>query len=186
MDQLNKDQLNDSDTVVSTLRQIIRAIDLQSKKLTKRYGITGPQLIVLKEIHKGSDRPISVIAREVSLSQATVTSILDRLEQQGFAQRHRSSQDKRKVNILLTEKSQKILNTNPSLFQDEFTDEFEKLAEWEKHMILSSLKRLVTMLNAEKIVSPPVLVSGPIAASSQDVERFLNDDQQENHGSTKL
>ncbi|QEN08097.1 MarR family transcriptional regulator [Oceanispirochaeta crateris] len=175
------DQLNNADTVVSTLRQIIRVIDLQSKKLTKRYGITGPQLIVLKEIYKGADRPISTIAREVSLSQATVTSILDRLEQQGFAHRQRSSQDKRKVNILLTEKSQKILDTNPSLFQEEFTEEFEKLADWEKNMILSSLQRLVTMLNGEKLKSPPVLVSGPLSASSQDVERFLGEEITEKH-----
>lgn len=175
---------NNSDIVVSTLRQIIRAIDLQSKKLTKRYGLTGPQLIVLKEIHKGSDRPISAIAKEVSLSQATVTSILDRLEQQGFATRQRSSLDKRKVNILLTEKSEKILDTNPSLLQEEFTDEFEKLEEWEKNMIISSLQRMASMLNAEKIISPPLLVSGPIAATSQEVKRFMDEDSPANSGST--
>ncbi|MBF9014655.1 MULTISPECIES: MarR family winged helix-turn-helix transcriptional regulator [unclassified Oceanispirochaeta] len=171
---------NNSDIVVSTLRQIIRAIDLQSKKLSKRYGLTGPQLIVLKEIHKGSDRPISAIAKEVSLSQATVTSILDRLEQQGFATRQRSSLDKRKVNILLTEKSEKILDTNPSLLQEEFTDEFEKLEEWEKNMIISSLQRMASMLNAEKIISPPLLVSGPIAATSQEVYRFMDEDSSSN------
>jgi DNA-binding MarR family transcriptional regulator len=175
---------NNSDIVVSTLRQIIRAIDLQSKKLTKRYGLTGPQLIVLKEIYKGSDRPISAIAKEVSLSQATVTSILDRLEQQGFATRQRSSLDKRKVNILLTEKSETILDTNPSLLQEEFTDEFEKLEEWEKNMIISSLQRMASMLNAEKIISPPLLVSGPIAATSQEVNRFMDEDSPANSGAS--
>ncbi|MDA3957039.1 MarR family winged helix-turn-helix transcriptional regulator [Oceanispirochaeta sp.] len=179
------EEQNKSDIVVSTLRQIIRSIDLQSKKLTKRYGITGPQLIVLKEIHKSSDRPISAIAREVSLSQATVTSILDRLEQQGFAQRERSSQDKRKVKILLTEKSKMILDTNPSLFQEEFTDEFETLEEWEKHMIISSLQRMATMLKAEKIDSSPVLYSGPLSASSLEVDRFLDDILPENDGVIK-
>ena len=176
---------NNSDIVVSTLRQIIRAIDLQSKKLTKRYGLTGPQLIVLKEIHKGSDRPISAIAKEVSLSQATVTSILDRLEQQGFATRQRSSQDKRKVNIILTEKSEMILDTNPSLLQEEFTDQFEQLEEWEKNMMISSLQRMASMLNAEKIDSPPLLVSGPIAATSQEVKRFMDEDSSLNRGSTQ-
>ena len=91
-----------AEEVVITLRQIIRAVDLQSKKLAKKYGLTGPQLIVLKEIQKSPDRPISEISRHISLSQATVTSILDRLEQQGFAQRQRSAKDKRKVNIYLT------------------------------------------------------------------------------------
>ena len=170
------DKRTNSDIVISTLRQIIRSIDLQSKKLTKKYGLTGPQLIVMKEIFNNSDKPISAIARNVSLSQATVTSILDRLEQQGYAKRQRNSEDKRKVNIMLTDKAKIILNSNPSLLQEEFTEEFEKLKEWEKHMLLSSLQRLASMLNAEKIESPPVLVSGPIAASSQDVSRFLEEE----------
>jgi DNA-binding MarR family transcriptional regulator len=179
------DQQNYSEMVISTLRQIIRAIDLQSKKLTKRYGLTGPQLIVLKEIHRGSDRPISAIAREVSLSQATVTSILDRLEQQGFAIRHRSSEDKRKVNIQLTEKTEEILRTNPSLFQEKFTQGFEKLEEWEKHTIISSLQRLATMMNVEKIESTPVLDSDPIVASPHGVDRFFSEESHEGTETTE-
>ncbi len=47
-----------SDSVLSTLRQIIRAIDLQSRQLAKKYGLTGPQLIILKEIYKSPNNPI--------------------------------------------------------------------------------------------------------------------------------
>ena len=140
-----------SEEVVAAIRQIIRAMDLQSKKLTKRYGLTGPQLIVLKEIYKYPGKKLSEIARQVSLSQATVTSILDRLEQQGFAERHRVSSDKRKVNIILKEKALEILKGNPSLFQEDFSDKFEQLADWEKSMILASLQRLGVMLYAVNI-----------------------------------
>ncbi len=168
-----------SDSVMSTLRQIIRAIDLQSKQLTKKYGLTGPQLIILKEAAKSPNKPISEIAKKVSLSQATVTSILDRLCQQGFSVRQRSEQDKRKVNIYLTEKAHEVLERNPSLLQDNFTEQFDKLEEWEKNMLLSSLQRLANMMDASKIQSPPVLVSGPLAASSQEVNRFLEEDPQQ-------
>ncbi len=172
------DLQDSSDTVVATIRQIIRAVDLQSKKLTKKYGLTGPQLIVLKEIRKGNERPISEIARQVSLSQATVTSILDRLEQQGFAVRRRSTSDKRKVNIELTDKALSILDSNPSMLQEEFTDRFEKLEDWEKSMIISSLQRLSSMLEAENINAPPVLTTGPIAASTLEVKRYLEEDHE--------
>ncbi len=164
-----------TDLVVSTLRQIIRAIDLQSKKLVKLYGLTGPQLLVLKEINKTPDQPISLIARNVSLSQATVTSILNRLEQQDFAKRVRSLNDKRKVNIILTEKSYNILNGNPSLLQETFTNKFEKLEDWERNMILSNLQRLASMMNAGDINSPPVLVTGPIDATSKEVKDYLDE-----------
>lgn len=164
-----------SDSVLSTLRQIIRAIDLQSKKLTKKYGLTGPQLIILKEIYSSPNLPISEISKSVSLSQATVTSILDRLCQQGFSIRQRSEKDKRKVNICLTEKAIEVLKNNPSVLQDEFSAQFSTLEDWEKNMLLSSLQRLAGMMDASKLESPPVLVSGPLAASSQEVKRYLEE-----------
>lgn len=168
-----------SDSVVSTLRQIIRAIDLQSKKLTKKYGLTGPQLIVLKEIDKSPSRPISEIAKNVSLSQATVTSILDRLGHQGFTIRQRSVQDKRKVSIVLTDKAKEILKLNPSLLQEEFTEQFSKLEDWEKNMLLASLQRLAGMMDASKIETQPILASGPLSATPLEVNEYLKDENSE-------
>lgn len=142
---------NDSvEAVLTALRQIIREIELQSKRLIKKCGLTGPQLIVMKEIKKTPDKPISEIARHISLSQATVTSILDRLEQQGFVKRYRSEKDKRKVNLILTEKSENLLQNDPSLLQEEFSSRFDTFEEWEKNMILSSLQRLAKMMGEEE------------------------------------
>ena len=69
-----------SEEVLITLRKIIRAIDIHSRYLVKQYGLTGPQLLVLKEILRLKETHISVIAERISLSQPTVTDILDRLE----------------------------------------------------------------------------------------------------------
>jgi len=160
MNRNNESENQDpTEAVVSTLRQIIRATDLQSKQLTKKYGLTGPQLILLKEIYKAPEKQISEIAQKVCLSQATVTSILDRLEQQGFAERHRSEIDKRRVYIRLSPKAEDILKSNPSLLKEEFTDRFSKLADWEKNMILSSLQRLASMMNDKDVQLPPLLAS---------------------------
>ena len=106
---------SNSDTILSTLRQIIRAIDLHSKSLTKRYGLTGPQLLVLKELHNQEDLTVGAVARNISLSQATVTIILDRLEKLEFVRRIRNTQDKRKVNISLSDKAKQVLDSNPNL-----------------------------------------------------------------------
>ncbi len=167
---------NSTNEVVTTLRQIIRAIDLQSKKLVKKYGLTLPQLILLKEIKENPEQPISKISKQVSLSQATVTSILNRLEKQGFAIRERGKEDKRKVYTYLTEKAETILKNKPQLLQDSFSREFEKLEEWEKNMILSALQRLSFMLNADDIESPAILTSGPMEASPAEVKSFLEDE----------
>jgi len=166
---------SDSDMILATIRQIIRAVDLQSKNLVKKYGLTGPQLLLLKEISSDSRQSVSELARNISLSQATVTSILDRLEKQGFLKRYRHNSDKRKVYLELSEKAELVLNKNPSLLQEVFTERFDELEEWEKLLLISSLKRVASMMSAESIKSPPVLTSGPLNASNIDVQNYLGE-----------
>jgi len=169
--------VDSSEQILATLRQIIRAIDLHSKSLAKKYGLTGPQLLILKEFHRDNEQTVGKVAANVSLSQATVTSILDRLEKQGFVSRIRSSLDKRKVYIRLEEKSLKVLETKPDLLQEEFTSQFEDLEDWEQLLLLSSLKRIATMMNVAHIKSPPVLTSGPIEATSQEMSAYLEEEK---------
>jgi DNA-binding MarR family transcriptional regulator len=140
--------------VLVTLRRIIRAIDMHSKKLGKEYGLTGPQLMVLKEIRSGSDITIGHVAKKVSLSQATVTNIIDRLESRDMVTRERSTQDKRRVIVRTTGKADLILDSNPSVLQVDFINSFQTLETWEQNLILSSLQRIATMMGAEHISIP--------------------------------
>jgi DNA-binding MarR family transcriptional regulator len=141
--------------VLVTLRQIIRATDMHSKQLVKRYGLTAPQLMVLKEIMADEDINIGKVAKKVSLSQATVTNIIDRLEAREMVTRERSSEDKRRVMVRVTEKTRDILKHNPSVLQEEFLDKFKQLEEWEQNLILSSIQRIAKMMGAEDIKITP-------------------------------
>lgn len=141
--------------VLVTLRQIIRATDMHSKQLVKRYGLTAPQLMVLKEIMADEDINIGKVAKKVSLSQATVTNIIDRLEARGMVNRERSSEDKRRVMVRVTEKTRDILKHNPSVLQEEFLHKFKQLEEWEQNLILSSIQRIAKMMGAEDIKITP-------------------------------
>ncbi len=141
--------------ILVTLRQIIRAIDMHSKQLVKRYGLTAPQLMVLKEIMADQDINIGRVAKKVSLSQATVTNIIDRLEARDLVTRERSSQDKRRVIVRVTDKTREILKNNPSVLQEEFLCKFKELQNWEQNLILSSIQRIAKMMNAEDIEITP-------------------------------
>ena len=52
---------------------------MNSKKLAKRVGLTGQQLVILQEIYSLGEVTAGEIARAVSLSQATLTGILERM-----------------------------------------------------------------------------------------------------------
>ncbi|MCK4768270.1 MAG: MarR family transcriptional regulator, partial [Desulfobacula sp.] len=99
------------------LRKIIQAIDQHSISLKKKFGLTGPQLIILQSISTDDQISVTQLSKKVSLSQATVTDITKRLEKRGYITRERSLYDKRKTNIALAEKGKIILNTVPPLLQ---------------------------------------------------------------------
>jgi DNA-binding MarR family transcriptional regulator len=140
--------------VLKVLRKIIRAVDVQSKQLVKEYGLTGPQILILKELHTEKNVTVGEIAANVDLSQPTVTNILDRLENRGFISRSRSNVDKRRVNIKIEEKGLRILDMNPSLLQEHFVRRFKELPDWEQSAILSSLQRVAAMMDAADIEEP--------------------------------
>lgn len=167
-----------SEEVLTSLRQIIQAIDLHSKYLAKNYNLTGPQLLILRKIAHGRETSIGGIAKEVSLSQATVTSIIDRLEKLKYVQRKRSEKDKRRVIVTLTQRGMEKLKKNPSLLQEHFMTEFEKLQDWEQTLILSSIQRVASMMKARELVAKPVLTSGPISATAYDIIEFFNNESQ--------
>ncbi len=151
---------NQEQQVLISIRQIIRATDLYSKQLNKKVGLTAPQLLILQSIRELGAISISKLSAEVSLSQATVTTIIDRLEVRGLVSRHRSTKDKRVVHTTLTGEGEKMLNAAPKPLQDVFSHEFSGLQEWEKSMIVSALQRVAGMMNAEKIDASPMLHVG--------------------------
>ncbi|MDD9196111.1 MarR family transcriptional regulator [Aliivibrio sp. S3MY1] len=151
--------------VLVAIRQIIRAIDLQSKKLSKEYGLTGPQLILMRAIQSMHNVTIKELSKHTSVSQATTTTIIDRLEHNGYVQRIRSESDRRKVHANLTEKGKELLSKAPLSLQDNFVNKFHNLESWEQSLILSSMQRVSSMMNAEDIDAAPVLQLEGIAKS---------------------
>jgi len=147
------------DKVLIALRQIIRAIDLHSKRLERETGLTGPQLLVLRQIATQGELTAGVIAREISLSQPTVTSIIDRLERKGLLSRNRSQCDKRKVLLSMTQAGHDAVAKAPPLMQESFIRAFNRLDDWEQTLILSSLQRVSDMMNAADLDAAPLLDS---------------------------
>lgn len=149
--------MNEIEVALTALRRVIRAIDLHSKQLVKTASVTGPQLRLLQLIQKIPGASIKQLADEMSLSQATVTTIIDRLESREIVSRLRSQSDKRKVHLVLTTKGESILEAAPEVLQDAFIRRFEQLADWEKHMIIASIQRVAEMMDANEIDASPFL-----------------------------
>jgi DNA-binding MarR family transcriptional regulator len=153
-----------SDEVLVALRRVIRAIDIHSKKLAQQHGLTGPQALIIKEVIRQQSVSIGLLAKEISLSHATVTDIVKRLESRGLLLRQRSEQDRRQVFISATPAAKERMKHSIPLLQEKFIERFEKLAQWEQTQIVSSLEHISAMMDAEEIEASPILhIKAPTA-----------------------
>ncbi len=152
--------------ILSGLRRIMRVQDVYSRRLVQRFGLTGPQLAVLRELGERAETTPGQLAGTIRLSNATVTGILDRLAARGIVLRRRSSNDRRKVWVSLTDVGVELLSSSPSPFEARFLDEFAHLEGWEQSQLVASIQRLAALMECGVGHSVKVAREAAVAESS--------------------
>lgn len=149
------------------LRRILRASDLGNRQLATATGLTPSQLLVLKEIGERGETTPGQLAAALHFGQATITNILDRLEQGGLVTRQRGEQDKRRVHLTVTDAGHRAIEQAPDMLQARFAESFAALPSWEQAMILAGLDRLGDILGVGAKDAAPLLDSGAIDRASE-------------------
>lgn len=162
-----------ADRILRALRRVSRAIDLHSRRLASDHRLTGPQLVCLRHVAAHGPLPPGQLARLVSLSHATVTGILQRLELRGLVQRTPDDVDRRRVQVTLTEAGRGVVDAAPYPLQERFLRELAQLPHANQSIIATVLDQIVDMMHAEALDASPLLTTGPIDAAPEDVERLI-------------
>lgn len=167
--------LNERDTLTSfeqdiltSLRRIIRAVSLYSRQLLLRYDLTAPQLTCLRHLIRHGPRSAGGLAAGISLSQATLSGILARLEKKGLVERHRGEQDRRRVVVALTPAGRELATSVPQPLQERFARRLAQLPESRRQRIDSALKEVVELMEATRVDAAPVLA--PEASMDEEPE----------------
>ena len=147
--------------VLVSLRRIIRAVDIHSRRLFSTFHITVPQLMCLMAIVRNGPMNLKNLAATVALGQSTVNGIVDRLEARGLARRERSGADRRHVFVSATPEAVKLTRSAPPLLlQERLAHELQRLPEKEQSAIAASLERIVEMMGAGHLEPSPILSPG--------------------------
>ncbi|KQX19694.1 MULTISPECIES: MarR family winged helix-turn-helix transcriptional regulator [unclassified Sphingomonas] len=149
------------------LRRVLRASEIGSRRLANATGLTPSQWLVLREIDsRASSATPGAVAQALQFSQATITTIVDRLQELGFVGRQRSEKDKRQLILSILPAGKAALAEAPDLLQTSFTERFIGLPQWEQAMILAAVERLAMLMDAQHIDAAPLLDSGLIDRSA--------------------
>jgi DNA-binding MarR family transcriptional regulator len=151
-----------SEDIIVALRRVVRSIDMHSRSLLQSHGLTGPQALILAKLYASKALSAKELATALSLSQATITDILKRLDAKKFINRETDIDDRRVTRISLTKLGQEMHASAPPLLQHKFDQQFSQLKEWEQHLLISSLQRIAELMDSEAVDPSPALTTSLI------------------------
>lgn len=104
------------------LGKALQRVNQVSKSKLSPYGVTPVQYALLRRLWEKDGQFGYVLAEQLLLDSATITGIIDRLEQNGFIERRIDPQDRRNKLVFLTEKG-KSMEAPLNQKMDEMNDE---------------------------------------------------------------
>jgi DNA-binding MarR family transcriptional regulator len=103
MDFYRAEDYKPDDSVAYLMRRIIAVIGQGIERELEPTGLTNAQWIPLLKLYMGNASTVAELARVCELDAGSMTRLLDRLEAKQLCRRVRSSDDRRVVNLELTE-----------------------------------------------------------------------------------
>ena len=159
---LSPDAKPEVDAIVETIIYLYTESRRLTKGLASQFGLTGPQLTVIKLLESFDDLSLSSLSERIRAQNSTVTGIIDRMEREGLVRRERSTSDRRVVHIRLSEKGLKLARQIQVEPMEIFRGALLSLSQADLRdllRIMNKLQRYVrTQLPAE---------TGPVALASE-------------------
>ena len=147
--------------ILIQIRQIVRSVNLESKRIEKEYGISIPQLLCLnflneKESFQASHKEIKDFLK---LNASTVTGIISRLESKRLVARLPKGDDRRVGMISITAKGEQLLKDTPEPLHQQLSSKLKQLSPEALQKLQNSFEIIIDFLNIEDIDIAPIITA---------------------------
>jgi DNA-binding MarR family transcriptional regulator len=109
------DDYDPEQSVAYLMRRILAAASMEVERQLEPSGLTNAQWVPLFKLSMGSASTVAELARGCQLDTGGMTRLLDRLETKGLVRRVRSKEDRRVVNLELTDEGRAAAKTIPAV-----------------------------------------------------------------------
>jgi DNA-binding MarR family transcriptional regulator len=98
-----------ADAVAADLRPVLLRLARELRKETEQLGVTARQATLLWLVKRSPGLSLAELATEEGISPPAMSGHVDRLERAGLLERERSSDDRRRVGLRLTEDGERLM-----------------------------------------------------------------------------
>jgi DNA-binding MarR family transcriptional regulator len=132
-----------NDSVGYLMRRVLLALTQDTDKRLEPHGLTHAQWGPLFMIRKSGSATVAELARELQIDPGAMTRLLDRLESKGLCKRLRSTDDRRVVNVALTDEGRKAADKVPVALAEVMNAHLAGFSKAEWQQLKGFLRRML-------------------------------------------
>ena len=132
-----------NDSVGYLMRRVLVALTQDTDKRLEPHGLTHAQWGPLFMIRKSGSATVAELARELQIDPGAMTRLLDRLESKGLCKRLRSTDDRRVVNLALTDEGMKAADKVPVALAEVMNAHLAGFSKAEWQQLKGFLRRML-------------------------------------------
>jgi DNA-binding MarR family transcriptional regulator len=125
---------------------------LRSRDHAQPGELTHAQIRSIAALGREREMTVGQLARSAELKPATVTVLLDHLEEAGIVQRHRSTEDRRVCNVSLTPKGWEVLERKLAAWQALWEERLRDVSDADLQAAMRVMRRVTELYDS---VTPP-------------------------------
>jgi DNA-binding MarR family transcriptional regulator len=145
--------------LVGSLRKLVRAVYLDSQKMSRRFGLTGPQSAVLRLLVNYGSMSSAEVSRRLYVTPSNVTGIIDRLQKKGYVARNRKEGDRRVALITLTESGRQLSQTIPDPIEKKLIAALADLEPQHVQILGMAMQQVIDLIDTEDVEATPMELS---------------------------
>jgi DNA-binding MarR family transcriptional regulator len=140
----------DTQAVAAELRPVLLRLARELRKETEQLGITARQATLLWLVKRSPGLSLAELAAEEGISPPAMSGHVDRLERLGLLERVRSTDDRRRVGLRLTEAGARLLRNVRARRTTWLADRLRSLEPGELEAIESAIPALARLVGDEE------------------------------------
>ena len=142
--------------IVGAIRRLVKAVYLDTSKMSRQYGLTGSQSGVLRCLIQDGPLSSAELSRQLHVTPSNITGIIDRLEKKGLVERIRKEGDRRIALIELTEKGEALSRQLPDPIEIKLISELVDLEPAQVQQLGNAMNQMLNLIDAKHLADTPL------------------------------
>lgn len=147
--------------LVGNLRRLVKAVYLDSSKISRQYGLTSAQSAVLRILFKKGSLSSAEMSRRLYVTPSNITGIIDRLEKKGLVERVRQASDRRVALIQLTPGGAELSRKIPDPIEKKLITQLSGLKKDQVRSLAVAMDQIVNLIDTPDVGNGPLELNPP-------------------------